>query len=495
MNKLNAQTKTLSILASLVLVSLVSVFIYLNALSSQQNQEWLDHTQLEMKRAETIRDIIANIGYGGFIHNFKNAILRKDLSKIDLAQLQILRAKEEMKRYGKYYHHEAVLLARIEKTLDEYWEKANLAKQLIEQGLSAEEIDQRVKVSDSEALVSMSRLITSAQEASKSLSELSIRRKADFSRALMLTVSGSALGIILSFLYIIFITNKNYIQIRRNAILFDLAPAAILTVDEKGLILSANKQAIETFCLDPDAFTSVCVDQLVPGPSRAAHRAQREAFHSSSQTMKMSDRTSTLQAVRMNGEVFPVSISIASHSENEQKEAIVIVKDLTEELDQLKQANTDNLTKLANRRAINEALNKAVQRAKRQASELYLAFIDIDHFKNLNDKFGHTFGDKVLVDVANYLSESVRETDFIGRWGGEEFLLLLEDSSASGALEICEKIRQHIERESILKACPFTVSIGLSRYRPNEDLKAFFDRSDSALYSSKESGRNRTTLN
>ena len=162
--------------------------------------------------------------------------------------------------------------------------------------------------------------------------------------------------------------------------------------------------------------------------------------------------------------------------------------------DQRQKAMTDPLTGLPNRAALTERLELEVSRWQRHGGDLLLAVIDVDHFKRINDDFGHLAGDKVLKIIANELAKRVRKTDFIARYGGEEFVVLLPATPLAGGQQLLDVLRGAIE------ACPFhfkgerlsiTCSAGLTAFRDGERAEAVFERADQALYRAKRGGRNR----
>lgn len=159
-------------------------------------------------------------------------------------------------------------------------------------------------------------------------------------------------------------------------------------------------------------------------------------------------------------------------------------------------ATTDPLTGLSNRRHFEQMAEAALARARRAGSAYCVAILDIDRFKSINDSHGHHVGDRVLVAVSETLRTCVRETDLLARWGGEEFVLLMPDTLAEGALALAERIRDAVEAGAMPHAgsvIRFTLSAGLTQAQANDDLDAALTRADKALYRSKESGRNRVT--
>ncbi|HEU5046594.1 MAG TPA: diguanylate cyclase [Rickettsiales bacterium] len=165
------------------------------------------------------------------------------------------------------------------------------------------------------------------------------------------------------------------------------------------------------------------------------------------------------------------------------------------------ESHRDFLTGVGNRKALEKRLEELTRWSRENNNaDLCLLMIDIDHFKSFNDKFGHLIGDEVLKKVGQALVDTVKGKDFVGRYGGEEFAILLPSTPLAGALVVGENIRKNIE-ETILQRKDtgdvidkVTVSIGVARYRPDQDSAAvFISRADNALYRAKMGGRNRVT--
>jgi len=164
----------------------------------------------------------------------------------------------------------------------------------------------------------------------------------------------------------------------------------------------------------------------------------------------------------------------------------------------LQLANTDSLTGILNRRAFMERLEAELDRAARENAPLSIIMADIDHFKRVNDEHGHQAGDRVLQEFSRRLMKPARPYDFLGRYGGEEFIACLPNTSEEQARSIAERLRRGVEETAISRSddanIPITASFGTASYRAetgNDDVDRLIKRADDALYKAKREGRNR----
>ena len=168
---------------------------------------------------------------------------------------------------------------------------------------------------------------------------------------------------------------------------------------------------------------------------------------------------------------------------------IWIFRKLLEELK--RQAGTDGLTGAYNRVKFNEIIKSEMGRARRYRRPLSISIFDIDDFKRVNDTFGHNAGDSVLITISDIVRKHIRETSYLFRWGGEEFVLLLPEADLEGALTQAERIRQEIAELVFAQADSVTASFGLAQYRENDTADSFLKRADEAMYKAKSAGKNR----
>jgi len=315
-----------------------------------------------------------------------------------------------------------------------------------------------------------------------------------------------------------------------------LASNQSMTAYEKVLETSINlllkiKQHIQSEQQDIDKFLSHITEQLtelgltVTGASTAAKESaisRNKLAESVSEQMKALQHSSSiatkLEPLKevINQRLEEITKEIQEHNQEEavrrQKtqqqldELTLKVKAMESESSDLKSklkiANTkalrDTLTGLPNRLAYQERLQTELARWKRYQSPLSLIVWDIDHFKDINDRFGHKAGDKALALIARQLSGNCRETDFLCRFGGEEFIMLLPDTAKEPALKLANQLRNIIEKTDFNSnglAITITISCGITEFIQYDSHETAFDRADKALYQAKQQGRNRCCIN
>lgn len=156
-----------------------------------------------------------------------------------------------------------------------------------------------------------------------------------------------------------------------------------------------------------------------------------------------------------------------------------------------KLADTDPLTSIFNRRKFKEMLEYEAERNQRYQFSLALILCDIDHFKMINDRFGHNVGDSTLKAFAKKITDNIRDVDVFARWGGEEFVILMPNSTTDSACTVAEKLREMIELTDMELVDHFTASFGVTEFKVSDTIDSFIKRADDALYKAKEGGRNK----
>ncbi|MGM0535188.1 MAG: sensor domain-containing diguanylate cyclase [Pseudomonadota bacterium] len=196
------------------------------------------------------------------------------------------------------------------------------------------------------------------------------------------------------------------------------------------------------------------------------------------------------------GDIYPLwqSITAVRDDTGRIRSFVAVFHNITErkrmETELERQATLDHLTGTYNRRAFDTALRQAIDQAEVNDESFSLLLFDIDHFKEVNDRHGHDVGDAILKQLAHRVAGSLRSTDILSRWGGEEFTILLPDTRLRGASTFAERLRSQVG-ESRLHGLAITISTGITEYRPGDDMDSMLGRADDALYQAKSAGRNR----
>lgn len=181
-------------------------------------------------------------------------------------------------------------------------------------------------------------------------------------------------------------------------------------------------------------------------------------------------------------------------SDNKIESFVSLGVDISAKKELEKMASIDKLTGIYNRRMVDEFMNIEIQSSKRHHHKLSIIMLDIDHFKLVNDTYGHQTGDKVLSQTTKIISENIRKLDIFGRYGGEEFIIICPDTSIENAFKLAEKLRIAIENFTFSEVGHKTISLGISDFKDNDDANSLIKKADDALYIAKDSGRNKSVI-
>jgi len=193
-----------------------------------------------------------------------------------------------------------------------------------------------------------------------------------------------------------------------------------------------------------------------------------------------------------NNKEYIFSIHVADIHYLDNSTYIVTLEDITK-INTI--ATTDKLTSLCNRVKLDESLDQLLQSYPTHQQPFSIALIDIDFFKRVNDKYGHNIGDRVLVDLAKLLQNKSNESDIVGRWGGEEFIIIFKNTTAQDAYRFMERIRKVVESHNFITLENQSISIGITQYNGESiTIKDLIDQADKALYQAKNRGRNQSVL-
>ncbi len=284
----------------------------------------------------------------------------------------------------------------------------------------------------------------------------------------------------------------------RTRMIIESSYDAFVAIDTNGIITDWNQQAEITFgWTRVEAVGAVLGDLVIPERFRRAHEEGMKKFIKTG-VGEVLGRRLELIGLRKTGEEFPVELTIRALHHKGKYEFCAFLRDITDRKDaeqaMFHLAHNDQLTGLPNRSLFNDRIIEAMRRSKRSESLMALMYLDIDHFKTVNDDHGHIIGDELLIEFSRRLCASVRATDTVARMGGDEFTIIAESlKSYVDAENVASKILRNVQLDLRINAIQLnvTTSIGIAFYSGEEtDTEQLISNADRALYRAKQAGRN-----
>ncbi len=273
----------------------------------------------------------------------------------------------------------------------------------------------------------------------------------------------------------------------------ETAADAFILADGKGNIIFWNKSAQRIFGYTEEEIIGQPLTVLMPEHDRESHRKGIEQVKSTGESAYFG-RIAEMHGRKKDMTDFPIELSVSMWRVGEEIFYSGIIRDITKrkqlEADLEKMATTDKLTDVFNRTKFHEVMKKELERAVRYRHPLSMIMFDIDHFKKVNDTYGHSTGDYVLRTLTQIVKETLREADYLVRWGGEEFLIIAPETELERADVLAERIRKAVEAYQFNFGGAITVSLGVTRFHRDDTEDSFVKRADDAMYAAKQKGRN-----
>lgn len=286
----------------------------------------------------------------------------------------------------------------------------------------------------------------------------------------------------------------------------------LVIIDDRGVVQVFNPACERLFGYRADEVVGQNIKILVPTKHRASHDGYLKVFRETGEPRIIGPQRE-LEGQHKDGTVFPIALSLGEAVVEGERYFIGVVHDLTQEVRLRRDATIDSLTGVLNRRHFLARGKDEFARSSRYARPCSVLMLDLDHFKAVNDTYGHAAGDQALMRFAAACQEMLRETDIFGRVGGEEFAVILPETDAAGAANLAERMRKRVNKLRIQndgRRFGLTVSIGVAARDDHGDGKdatkrrkgdaigegidEVLARADRALYDAKEAGRDRVAV-
>ncbi|GGA85828.1 hypothetical protein GCM10011369_29820 [Neiella marina] len=475
----------------IVLVSVISTMSSVDDL----NRSWQDITAANSSKAAELIKLERTLGYVGFVHHFKNYIIRRDKSYLEQAvesyedaHLALSKLLLHAKDDEEINHIKAVKI-----TLDTYYKNLQSIKSL-EHDLTVEQIDALVAVDDRRAAAA---LVALRERLSPYMTHQYEQARTS-ANAIQSNLTIASIIIVPILLLVtaafIFQLRKYYKLSREYQMVLDSSPDGIIYAELNGDIIHCNKVAQGIFGYSEEELLAMKVEELVPVDYRGDHAKHRHSFSQNGVVKKMGSRDTKLYGLQKSGNLVEIDVAISALNVDNKIRNLAIVRDITKLRHLENLAETDHLTCLMNRRAIDAVLDREYKHAVRYNRHLSIMLIDLDNFKSLNDTEGHLKGDEALKFVAEFLSQNIRPSDYLARWGGDEFVLLCPELTQQEAIDFAERIRHRFRQLPQTFKVSLTMSIGISDIGSNDSVKSIRQLTldaDKALYAAKEGGKDR----
>lgn len=487
---------------TLCITAFLACLLFISNILNQAKElqsKGIEQVEMTNEKLVKLNFLLRQFGYDGFIHHFKNYVLRRDpiyLADAQQAMQQTMTTYQQLMTYPLSAKEKQALTA-LGTIINNYQTKLNGITHQKAQSLSSQQLDKQVKVDDSLARLNIKTLIHAISLNSQS-AYLDLENGFQvMQHFIYLYGSGLLLLLAITGLFLL----RTHLKLAQNlAILLNTKrslPDVFVLTDEHGKIIQVNPQFESQFGYSEQEACQLSVEDLIPKANRERHIKHRQGFISQPVNTKIINMGSNIKGLRKNQSTFPIEVHLASFLVSKQRYSLAIVKDLTETERLKKMASRDSLTRLLNKHGFQQVFDLEWHRARRYRRPLSLIICDIDDFKIINDQHGHDVGDKILQQIAAFLKKRLRNTDYAARWGGEEFAILLVETNLMTANLFAKELVQDLYNRRFANNLTVTFSAGVAEYDLNnidDSAKSLFKRADEALYQAKKEGKNRCCI-
>ena len=285
---------------------------------------------------------------------------------------------------------------------------------------------------------------------------------------------------------------------KKHRTLIEATSDAVHLHDENGLLIDFNQASLAMFRCSKDEFLNTDRADWSPATQPCGTDSATLAQHRLQKTLETGSHFFEWVSRRADGEIFPTEVQLTAINLDGHQVIQAIVRDITErkalEAELERQATHDRVIGIYNRAKLYALLDDARARSERFGTPFSVIMLDVDRFKEINDTHGHSAGDAVLRELATRVQQELRETDYLGRWGGEEFLVLAGHTERTGAECLAERLRKTVSQTTFPQVGSVTVSLGVAEFEEAETREHLEKRVDEALYAAKQGGRDRVAV-
>lgn len=277
--------------------------------------------------------------------------------------------------------------------------------------------------------------------------------------------------------------------------IMDSVHDAIIMLDEQGNIIFWNPAAERLFGYSREEALGKDLHRLLVSDEKIYEASEKALRHFLlTGEGNIISKTIEFKAKHKDGHGIDIELSLSALKIKDAWHAVGIVRDISErkkmEEELYWMSITDPLTNTYNRRFFMQMLEREIERTQRTGRSFSVIMLDLDHFKDVNDRFGHAAGDLVLRNLADMVKKRIRKTDILARWGGEEFIILLPETPGEAAASLAEELRRQLSSMTMPEVGHVTASFGVAEYYPSDTVDTVLIRADSMMYEAKASGRN-----
>lgn len=520
--KIHKISRTNSIILSLIIIISISTMLFASSILQHHKKLWQEEYTSYQQKKEIIAGINEYIGYGMYIHNFKNSVLRRDQTLFNNLDSQVARIFDLINQYSQLENitlAEKQSLEAIEHTFKEYQSKHSIIQTAINESWPATKTDALVKVDDSKAVAALSKLKITLNAQFEKVAN-AIDKKIDLYSTYEFVF---LISTILLLLLVLFTYHREKSLLRKALELksqlnraeqyyktsVDSVVDSIIITNKLGQIESCNPATLSLFGYEQHDLIGQNVTILMP---EGQHKTQHANYMNSSEKRKKTlAKGRELFGIKKSKQTFPIEITITPFEMDEETKFVGVIKDISERYVLMKslnsaihrlskQATIDSLTGLNNRHSFNDYKSELLQSVSETAKNGSIIMMDIDYFKKINDTYGHVAGDEALKVTANLISSYFSQEDnYLCRLGGEEFLGFIFDKSEAEIQRLAEDILNEFRNLVIHhnnERIHLTLSLGIlnTQLQANHNLDDLIDRADKALYQAKNQGRNKFVL-